>query len=89
MSISSRDIQINGEIKDKEVRLIDSSGEQRGVVPIAQAYAMAKAQNLDLVKVASKANPPVCKILDYGKYCFEMAKKEKESKKNQRIVDIK
>lgn len=89
LSISSRDIQINGEIKDKEVRLIDSNGEQHGVVPIAQACAMAKAQNLDLVKVASKANPPVCKILDYGKYCFEMAKKEKESKKNQRIVDIK
>ena len=89
MSISSKDIQINGEIRDEVVRLISSSGEQLGVVPVKKALEMAAAENLDLVKVASKAVPPVCKILDYGKYRFEMSKREKESKKNQRTVEIK
>lgn len=89
MSISSKDIQINGEIRDEEVRLISSSGEQLGVVPVKKALEMAASENLDLVKVASKAVPPVCKILDYGKYRFEMSKREKESKKNQRTVEIK
>ena len=89
MSISSKDIQINGKIRDEKVRLISSSGEQLGVVPIEQALRLAEAENLDLVKVASKADPPVCKILDYGKYRFEMSKREKESKKNQRTVEIK
>lgn len=89
MSISSKDIQINGEIMDEEVRLIGSSGEQLGIVPIGKALQLAAAENLDLVKVASKAVPPVCKILDYGKYRFEMSKREKESKKNQRTVEIK
>lgn len=89
MSIINKDIQINEKIRDEEVRLISSSGEQLGVVPIKKALEMAAAENLDLVKVASKAVPPVCKILDYGKYRFEMSKKEKESKKNQRTVEIK
>lgn len=89
MSISSKDIQINGEIRDEEVRLIGSSGEQLGIVPIKRALELAETENLDLVKVASKAVPPVCKILDYGKYRFEMSKREKESKKNQRTVEIK
>lgn len=89
MNISSKDIQINQYIKDKEVLLIGSRGEKLGTVPIEKALKLAEAENLDLVKVASKAVPPVCKILDYGKYRFEMSKKEKESKKNQRTVEIK
>ncbi len=74
---------------DKEVRLIGSQGEQLGIVPISQAREMALNLNLDLVKVADKAVPPVCKILDYGKYKFEMSKRDKESKKNQRTAEIK
>lgn len=89
MNISSKDIQINDEIRDEEVRLIGPNGDQLGIVPIKKALELAAKENLDLVKVASKAVPPVCKILDYGKYRFEMSKREKESKKNQRTVEIK
>ena len=88
-SISNKEIQINGEIKDKEVRLIGSKGEQLGIMSAFKAQEVANSENLDLVKVAGKAVPPVCKIMDYGKYKFEMAKREKESKKNQHVVEIK
>lgn len=71
------------------MRLIGSQGEQLGIVPISKAREMALNLNLDLVKVADKAVPPVCKILDYGKYKFEMSKREKESKKNQRTAELK
>ena len=81
--------QINEEIRDKEVRLIDAEGNQAGIVPIAKALEAAAAKNLDLVKIAPQAQPPVCKFLDYGKYRFEMQKRDKEAKKNQKIVDIK
>lgn len=80
---------INDEIRDKEVRLIGSDGEQLGIVPIAQAMRLADEKNLDLVKIAPQAKPPVCKIMDYGKHKFELAKREKENRKNQKVVAIK
>nr|WP_297175600.1 translation initiation factor IF-3 [uncultured Agathobaculum sp.] len=81
--------QINDEIRDKEVRLISGEGEQLGIVPIDQAQAAAIQQGMDLVKIAPQAKPPVCKIMDYGKFRFEQAKREKEARKNQRVVEIK
>jgi len=80
---------INDAIRDKEVRLIGPDGEQLGVVPIADAQSRAAALNLDLVKIAANAKPPVCKIIDYGKHQFETAKREKEARKNQKIVSVK
>lgn len=87
--ISSRDSQINDEIRDKEVRLIGQDGNQIGIVDIAQAQQMAIDANLDLVKISPTAKPPVCKIMDYGKYKFEAAKREKENRKNQKAIEIK
>lgn len=87
--ISSKGLQINEEIRDKELRLIDSDGSQLGVVSLSQALNLASEKNLDLVKIAPQAKPVVCKIMDYGKYRFEQAKREKESKKNQRIMTLK
>ncbi len=80
---------INEEIRDKEVRLIDSDGTQLDIVSIDVAMKKAEDKGMDLVKIAPQAKPPVCKIMDYGKYRFEMAKREKEAKKNQKIVSIK
>jgi len=71
------------------VRVVDKDGGQLGVMPIAQAMAKAAESNMDLVKIAPQAKPPVCKIIDYGKYRFELAKREKEARKNQHVVDIK
>lgn len=88
-NISNKELQINEEIRDKELRLIDSDGTQLGVVSIGKALDLASEKNLDLVKIAPQANPVVCKIMDYGKYRFEQAKREKEAKKNQRIMDLK
>ena len=81
--------QINEEIRDKEVRLIGESGEQLGIMSAKQALELATAQELDLVKISPNAVPPVCKIMDYGKYKYESAKREKESKKKQKVVVIK
>ena len=81
--------QINEEINDKEVRLIGDQGEQLGIMSAAEALRIAEEKELDLVKIAPGSNPPVCKIMDYGKYRFEQTKKEKEAKKNQRIVEVK
>ena len=81
--------QINEEILDKEVRLIGDEGEQLGIMSSAEALKIATERELDLVKIAPGSNPPVCKIMDYGKYRFEQAKKEKEAKKNQRVIEIK
>ena len=89
VEISKQEIQINEEIRDKEVRVIDQTGGQLGIMSAAQALEKAAAKNLDLVKIAPQANPPVCKIMDYGKYRFEQAKREKEARKNQHVVDIK
>lgn len=80
---------INEEIRDKEVRLIGVDGEQLGIVSIKEALDKADEKNLDLVKIAPQAKPPVCRIMDYGKYKFELAKKDKETKKNQKVMNIK
>ena len=80
---------INEQIRDKEVRLIDDEGNQIGVVSSKEAQKMADERKLDLVKIAPTAKPPVCKIMDYGKYRFDMAKKEKEAKKKQKVIDVK
>lgn len=87
--IGIKEMQINEEITDKEVRLISNDGEQLGIVSAAQAQKLATEKNLDLVKIAPQAKPPVCKIMDYGKYRFEQSKREKEAKKNQRVIEIK
>ena len=87
--IGIKEMQINEEITDKEVRLISNDGEQLGIVSAAQAQKLAAEKNLDLVKIAPQAKPPVCKIMDYGKYRFEQSKREKEAKKNQHVVEIK
>ena len=81
--------QINEEIIDKEVRLIGSEGEQLGIMSAEAALKIAIEQDLDLVKIAPGSNPPVCKVMDYGKFRFEQTKKEKEAKKNQRVIEIK
>ena len=76
-------------IRDKEVRLISNDGEQLGIVAIQKAQEIAVEKGMDLVKIAPQAKPPVCKIMDYGKFRFEQAKREKEARKNQRVVEIK
>ena len=88
-SKDSKDIQINDEIRDKEIRVIDSDGSQLGVMSAKDALKLADEKELDLVKIAPQATPPVCKIMDYGKYVFEQSKREKEARKNQKVVDIK
>jgi len=80
---------INEQIRDKEVRLIATDGSQLGVMSAKDAQRMAREQNLDLVKIAPKANPPVCKIIDYGKFRYEQAKKEKEARKKQTTMSVK
>lgn len=82
-------MQINEEINDKELRVITADGEQLGIMSAKEALKEAESRDLDLVKIAPQATPPVCKIMDYSKYRFEQAKREKESKKNQRVVEIK
>ncbi len=82
-------MEINEGIRDREVRVIDADGSQLGIMSARDALRRAEEKNLDLVKIAPQAQPPVCKILDYGKYRFEMQKRDKEAKKNQKIVDIK
>ncbi|KXO16895.1 translation initiation factor IF-3 [Clostridiales bacterium KA00134] len=84
-----KELQINEEIREKEVRLVDQDGNQVGVVPISRALDMADEAHLDLVNVAPTAKPPVCRILDYGKYRYELIKKEKEAKKKQKVINIK
>ena len=81
--------QINDEIRDREVRLISDTGEQLGIMSAREALAKAEEANLDLVKISPTANPPVCKLMDYGKFKFEQTKREKEARKNQHVVEIK
>ena len=88
-SSNSKELEINERIRDKEIRLIGADGAQMGIMSPRDALRMAYDQDLDLVKVAPQAKPPVCKILDYGKYRFEMQKREKEAKKNQKVVEVK
>lgn len=80
---------INEQIRDREVRLIGSHGEQLGIMSAREALKIAEEAELDLVKVAPGAKPPVCKIIDYGKYRYELARKEKEAKKKQKTVEVK
>lgn len=80
---------INGQIRDKEVRVISEDGEQLGIMSSKDAMKLAREAELDLVKIAPKAQPPVCKIIDYGKYRYELARKEKEAKKKQKTVEVK
>lgn len=89
LTIANAVHQINEEILDKEVRLIDDQGEQLGIMSAQEALKVAVERELDLVKIAPGSNPPVCKVMDYGKFRFEQAKKEKEAKKNQRVIEIK
>lgn len=85
----SKELAINEEIKFNEVRVISSDGSQLGIIPIAKALEAAYAEDLDLVCISPNAEPPVCKIMNYGKYKFEQIKREKEAKKNQKVVEIK
>lgn len=87
--ISSNVHQINEEIRDSEIRLISATGEQLGIMSAAQAQHIADEQGLDLVKISPQAKPPVCKLMDYGKFRFEQGKREKEARKNQHVVEIK
>ena len=80
---------INGQIRDKEVRVIAENGDQLGVMTVKEAMKLAQEAELDLVNIAPKAQPPVCKIIDYGKYRYELARKEKEAKKKQKTVEVK
>lgn len=83
-----KEYRINQRIRAKDVRLIGESGEQLGVVPLTQAWQMANERDLDLVEVAPNVNPPVCRLLDYGKFRYEQAKKERQARKRQRAIDV-
>ena len=85
----SKGMRVNEQIRVREIRLIDDEGEQKGIVPTIEALRMARERDLDLVEVSPNANPPVCKILDFGKYRFEQEKKLRDSKKNQKVLKIK
>jgi translation initiation factor IF-3 len=89
LNISIKELLINEDIKDKEVRVIGADGEQLGIMDTREAQRLSVEQNLDLVKIASQATPPVCRIMDYGKFRFEQAKREKEARKNQKIIETK
>ena len=89
LSIATQELLINEEIRDKEIRLIGPEGEQLGIMSTKEALKISAEKDLDLVKIAPQAVPPVCRIMDYGKYRFEQTKREKEAKKNQHVVEIK
>ena len=83
------ELMLNEQIRDKEVRLIGENGEQLGIMSSRDALKLAREAELDLVKIAPNAQPPVCKIIDYGKYRYEQARREKEAKKKQKVIEIK
>jgi len=89
LTIAKLEHQLNEEIQDKEVRLIGEDGAQLGIMSAAQANQLAEEQGYDLVKISPNAVPPVCKIMDYSKFCFDQKKREKEARKNQKVVEIK
>ena len=89
MFFIKQELPINGQIRAKEVQLIGDSGEKLGVLSLRDALAQAEEKKLDLVLVAPNGNPPVCKIMNYGKYKFEQSKKEKEAKKKQKVSEVK
>ena len=84
-----KELLINNQIREREVRLLDQDGTQLGIMSSREASAIADSRNLDLVLISPTAKPPVCKIIDYGKYKYEMIKREKENRKNQKVVEIK
>ena len=85
----SKELSINDQIRDKELRIISETGEQLGIMSAREAQILANGKNLDLVKISPNAKPPVCKIMDYGKYKYEQARKEKEAKKKQKTIAVK
>jgi translation initiation factor IF-3 len=87
--LASKDLRVNEQIRVREIRLIDQDGNQHGVIETAKAKEMAQEAGLDLVEMAPNANPPVCKIIDYGKYKYEQEKRNRESKKKQKLVTLK
>ena len=89
MNVISKNFTCNESIREKEIRVIDSEGNQLGVIPTKQALQMAEEKDLDLVMISPTAVPPVCKIMDLGKYIYEQSKKEKEAKKKQHVVEVK
>ena len=89
LTIAKLDHQLNEEIRDKEIRVIGADGAQLGIMSAAQANALAEEQELDQVKISPNAVPPVCKIMDYSKFCYDQKKREKAAKKNQKVVEIK
>ena len=89
MAVKPQETQINSNIRDPEVRVIGSNGEQLGIKSAREANELAEKEGLDLVKISPSAVPPVCKIMNYGKYMFDKAKREKEQRKNQKIVELK
>ena len=86
---ANTELRLNEEITGREVRLIDQNGEQAGIVPLAHARRMAEEAELDLVEISPNAKPPVCRIMDYGKYRFDLAKKQSEAKKKQKQIQVK
>ena len=87
--MATRDLRVNRQIRAHEVRLIDENGEQKGVMKTFDAIRMAEEAGLDLVEVSPNTNPPVCKILDFGKYRYELEKKQRDAKKNQAVIKVK
>ena len=87
--IAKNEVLINEEIRDAEVRLIDADGTALGIMSSKEAQIIANGKNLDLVRIAPQAQPPVCKIMDYGKHLFELSKREKEARKNQKVINVK
>jgi translation initiation factor IF-3 len=89
LTIAKLEHQLNEEIRDKEIRLIGADGAQLGIMSSDAANALAEEQGMDLVKISPNAVPPVCKIMDYSKFCYDQKKREKDAKKNQKVVEIK
>jgi len=89
LTIAKLDHQLNEEIRDKELRVIGPDGAQLGIMSADEANAQAEEQGLDLVKISPNAVPPVCKIMDYSKFCYDQKKREKDAKKNQKVVELK
>ena len=89
MAVKSQETQINSNIHDPEVRVIGANGDQLGIMSSKEANEIADREGLDLVKISPSAVPPVCRIMDYGKYLFDKTKREKEQRKNQKIVELK
>ena len=88
-AIANKDLQVNEEIRDAQLRIVTADGEQLGVMSAREALEIAIDKGLDLVKISPTAKPPVCKIMDYGKYKFELSKREKENRKNQKVINTK